>query len=41
MNNKKNVMCWGTFKYILQQVTKKFIKKFHLHAKGFFGKKNM
>jgi hypothetical protein len=36
---KKNVMHWGTLKYVLQQVTKKFIQKIHLHVKVFFEKK--
>jgi hypothetical protein len=35
------MMHWGTFKYFLQQVTKKFIQKIHLHVKMFFGKKNL
>jgi hypothetical protein len=33
------LMHWGTFKYILKQVTKDFI--IHLYVKGFLGKKDV
>jgi len=38
MNNKKNMMHWGTFKYHLQQVTKKLIQNF-ISCKSVFGEK--
>ncbi len=38
---RKNLMHWGTFKYFIQQVTKKFIRKIHLHARICFAKKNL
>jgi hypothetical protein len=41
MTSKKKVMHWGTFKYFLEQVTKKIHSKIHLHVKVFLGKKDV
>jgi hypothetical protein len=41
MINQKNVMHWGTFKYFLQQVTKKIDSKIHLHVNIFLGEKDL